>query len=374
VRVLEKSLAERRRKKLLGALVGSYISTGSPVPSSRVLARSRLSISPATVRSVMAQLDKLGFTTQPHTSAGRIPTQKGFRSFVESLVIDDGPARDFWANVESEDEDFRDAQSTVAGLLEKCCASLSEASGEAGVVLSPDFVNDMIREIRLVEVGPNRIVAVAISDLGIISSSTINVARKLGYFNLKRVEQVLNAKLSGSDVTALFSEDYLDEREKATVDNLHNEVVLKYLINGGGNGKRRLSLEGFSRIFEKREMQTPSAARTAVRFFEDKSRLIEVLTSCQRRDAVSVLLGDEVRPGGDDSVEFGLVAAPYKLNAVPAGALGVIGSMRMQYSKIIPLVEQAAAFVGARLSGMLGQARIAFDAGGPFKVMLRTRG
>ena len=86
MRVLEKSLAERRRRKLLGALVGSYISTGSPVPSSRVLARSRLSISPATVRGVMAQLDKLGFTMQPHTSAGRIPTQKGFKAFVESFT------------------------------------------------------------------------------------------------------------------------------------------------------------------------------------------------------------------------------------------------------------------------------------------------
>jgi heat-inducible transcriptional repressor len=373
MRVLAKSLAERRRMKVLDALVRTYISTGSPVPSSRVLARSRLDVSPATVRSVMAQLDELGFTVQPHTSAGRIPTQKGFKAFVESLVFDDANAREFWSNVEENYALFGDQEGSIGALLERCCALLSEASGEAGVVLSPGFVNDVIREIKLVEVGPGRVLAVVISDLGMVTSSTIHVGHKLSYFNLKRIEGYLNAKLRGPDFSGTFSEDYLDEAEREAGERLYSEVVLKYMISGWGSARRQLYLEGFSRIFEKKEMQNPDAACSAIRFFEERSRLMNVLASCQRNDGLSMLMGDEIQPSQGVGVEFGLVAAPYKVNAIPAGALGVIGSMRMSYSQIVPLVEQAAVFVSRKLSEICGRAKIALDHGRPFSMVLRPR-
>ena len=359
--------------RILNALVKTYIATGSPVPSARVLTRSRLDLSPATVRSVMAQLDKLGFTVQPHTSAGRIPTQKGFKAFVESLAFDDAPAREFWSEVEKTHQLSTHPEASIGGLLETCSALLSQASGEAGIVLSPAFVNDMIREIKLVEVDPGRILAVVISDLGIVSSSTIHTGHKLSYFNLKRVEQYLNAKLRGPDFSGLFSQDYLDDIERRTGDRLYNEVVLKYLISEGGSGKRHLYLEGFSRIFEKKEMHTPEAACSAVRFFEDRSSLIELLASCQRKDDVTVLVGDEIQPPMGLGVQLGLVAAPYKVNAIAAGALSVIGSMRMRYSRIIPLVEHAAFFVSRKLSEMCGRGRIPFEPARPYKMALRPR-
>ncbi len=373
MRVLEKSLAERRKMRILRALVSTYISTGSPVPSSRVVARSRLDLSPATVRSVMAQLDRLGFTVQPHISAGRIPTQKGFRAFVESLAFDAAPAREFWADVESDGDAFRDQEVTIAGLLERCCALLSEACGEAGIVLSPAFANDMIREIKLVEVDPGRVLAVVISDLGIVTSSTIHVGQKLSYFNLKRIERYLNVKLRGPDFAGALSEDYLDPTERETAERLYSEVVLKYLIGGGSSGKRHLYLEGFSRIFEKKEMHNPDAACSAIRFFEDRSRLVKFLASCQRNEGVTVLIGDEICSGREAGVEFGLVAAPYKVSAIAAGSLAVIGSMRMSYSRIVPLVEHAALFVSRKLTEMYGRARIGFGAGPPYQMMLRPR-
>ncbi len=359
--------------KVLVALVKTYISTGSPVPSSRVLARSRLDLSPATVRSVIAQLDNLGFTVQPHTSSGRIPTKKGFRAFVESLSFDPSPAREFWSNVERDYDVFGDREGSIAALLERCSALLSEASGEAGIVLSPAFVNDIIREIKLVEIDSGRILAVVISDLGIVTSSTVHVGHKLSYFNLKRIEQYLNAKLRGADFAGLFSPDYLDHTETETGERLYNEVVLKYLIGGGSSGKRHLYLEGFSRIFEKKEMQNPEVACLAVKFFEERSGLIELLASAQRKGGVTILIGDEIQPCMGLGLELGLVVAPYKVNAIAVGVLGVIGSMRMSYSKVIPLVEHAAFFVSRRLSEMYGRARISFHARRPHQMVLRPR-
>jgi len=373
MRVLDKSAAERRRSRILNALVSTYISTGAPVPSSRVVARSRLDLSPATVRNVMAQLDKLGLTVQPHTSAGRIPTQKGFRAFVESLAVDEAPARDFWLRVESDYDLFAEEESSVGGLLERCCALLSEVSEEAGVVLSPSFVNDIIREIRLVEVDPGRILAVVVSDLGIVTSNSIHLGQKLGYFNLKRIEEYLNAKLRGSDLTQAFVESYWDEMERIAGDRLYNEVVLKYLISGGTSGKRELYLEGFSKVFEKKEMRNPDAACSVVRFFEDKTTLIDVLASCQKKDGVTVLVGEEIQPGQEGPGAMSLVASSYKVNGVTVGALGVIGSVRLRYSKDIPLVEHAAIFLSRRLSEILGRAKIAFDSDQPFAMALRAR-
>jgi len=332
-----------------------------------------LDISPATVRSVMAQLDELGLTFQPHISAGRIPTQKGFKAFVESMVFDSAPAREFWSEVQEEYNVSGDREVSIGALLEKCCALLSEASGEAGIVLSPAFVNDIIRQIKLVEIDPGRILAVVISDLGIVTSSTIHVGHKLSYFNLRRIEKYLNARLRGPDFAAAFSEEYLDDREKEASERLYNEVVLKYLISGGGSGKRHVYLEGFSRVFEKKEMHNPEVACSAVRFFEDRSKLVEVLASCQRKDGVTVLVGGEIQPCTALGIELGLVAAPYKVNAIAAGSLGVVGSMRMRYSRIVPLVEHAAFFVSRKLSEMCGRARIDFAPQQFYKMALRPR-
>jgi len=373
MRILEKSVAERRRMKILNALVSTYISTGSPVPSSRVLAKSRLDLSPATVRSVMAALDELGLTVQPHASAGRIPTHRGFRAFVESLVFDDSAARAFWADTESNDEVFTDRDVSIGGLLERCCSLLSEASEEAGVVLSPGFVNDTVREIKLVEVDAGRVLAVVISDLGIVTSSTLQIGQKLSYFNLRRIEQYLNARLRGPDFGDIFTEGYLNAIEKEAADRLYSEVVLKYLISGASGGRRQLFLEGVSRVFEKKEMHSPDAACWAVRFFEDKARLTRLMASCQRKEGVTVLIADDIQPGSGAGVELALAAAPYKVNSIPAGALGVIGSMRMRYSRIVPLVEQGVSLVSRKLSEICGRAKIDFDPGCSFSMALRPR-
>lgn len=371
MRILNKNSAERRKNKILNALVTTYISTGDPVASSRVVARSRLGLSPATIRNVIAQLDEQGLTLQPHTSAGRIPTPEGFKAFVQSLAPDDAEAREFWARVEN-DYDFEgETEGNVGNLLERCCGLLSEVSGEAGAVLSPNFVNDVIREIRLVEVDPGRILAVVVSDLGIVTSNTIHLGKKIGYFNLRRIEEYLNAKLRGPAFADVFSETYWDEAERQAGEHLYSEVVLKYIISGGSSGKRELYLEGFSKVFEKREMREPQTALSVVRFFEDRAVLMEVLASAQKNDRLTVLIGEDIRPGEEKLADMSLVVAPYKVNGIAVGAVGVIGSMRIRYSKIIPLVEQAAAFIGRRLSETVGRGKIAFGHGEPFAMTLR---
>jgi heat-inducible transcriptional repressor len=371
MRTLNKNVAEQRKNKILNALVSTYISTGDPVPSSRVVARSRLGLSPATIRTVIAQLDEQGLTLQPHTSAGRIPTPEGFKAFVQSLAPDDAEAREFWARVENDYNFGGETEGNVGNLLERCCSLLSEVSGEAGVVLSPSFVNDVIREIKLVEVDPGRILAVVVSDLGIVTNNTIHLGRKVGYFNLRRIEEYLNAKLRGPAFAEIFSETYWDEAERQAGEHLYSEVVLKYMISGGSGGKRELYLEGFSKVFEKQEMREPQTALSVVRFFEDRAALMDVLASCQRNDGVAVLIGEEIRPGEETLADMSLAAASYRVNGVSVGAVGVIGSMRMRYSKIIPLVEHAAAFLGRRLSEVVGRGKIAFGRGEPFAMTLR---
>ena len=360
MRILDKDSAERRKTKILNALVTTYISTGAPVASSRVVARTRLGLSAATIRTVITQLDEEGLTVQPHTSAGRIPTPEGFKAFVQSLAPDDSEAREFWARAENDYDFAGDAEGSVGNLLERCCSLLSEASGEAGAVLSPSFVNDVIREIRLVEVDPGRILAVVISDVGIVTSNTIHLGKKVGYFNLRRIEEYLNAKLRGPGFADVFSETYWDESERQAGEHLYSEVVLKYIISGGSSGKRELYLEGFSKVFEKPEMRDPQTALSVVRFLEDKAALMEVLASAQKNDRLTVRIGEEIRPGERKLAEMSLVAAPYKVGGVSVGALGVIGSMRMRYPKIIPLVKHATGFLGMRLSEVVGRGKIGF--------------
>jgi heat-inducible transcriptional repressor len=357
----------QRRLEVLRQLVDSYIQSCTPVPSEQICRYLKSPVSSATVRNTLAELDGLEWTIQPHSCAGRIPSWKGYRAYVDILKASDLSKKDYTRGIAEGLEEFEMSSVDIGPGLQRMAGLLSELSGCAGVVLSPRFENDFIRQIRLLPVDESRVLVVLVSDFGLIRTEIVQIHRKLGYFSQRRVEDYLNARLHGRSGSNEQSVEFYDGEEREFGDEIYNEIVLKYLISLRPHSANEFFLEGLSRVFDNPEFRLPGAVHSVIEFFEDRDGIVATLQQALRDNRVAVSVGEEIRAGNGD-VSFSMITAPYKLNSVNVGVLGIIGPMRMPYRRLIPFVDQAADFMSQRLAANFRKPRLAFDRDIPFKI------
>ena len=358
----------QRRFEILRELVESYVDIPSPVSSDHICGNLKQQVSPATVRSALAETDDLGWTSRTHASGGRIPLAKGYRAYVDTLKKSDLSSSDFRSMAGKALTDFDLSSLDIGPGLQKVASFLSEASGCSGIVLAPQFENDFIRQIRLLPVDGSRLLIVVVSDFGLIKTDTVQIQRKLSYFSQRRIEDYLNARLHSSSSEIEPSVNLADDDEKVFAEGIYNEIVLKYLINLRPKGSGEVFLEGLGRVFDNPELQVREAVQSVIEFFEDKENLVGQMRAAMKRKKATVLIGDEIS-GVDGAVEFSMIVAPYALNSLNVGVVGIVGPARMAYRKLIPLVEKTAEFISEKLARNFRKPRIAFDRDVPFKVV-----
>ncbi len=359
---------KHRRFDVLKELVDSYIESCSPVSSEQICRALESCVSSATVRNTLAELDDLEWTTQPHSSAGRVPCWRGYRAYLDILRPSDDSRTNCKAELAKELDPFEMSSTDIGPGLQRMAGVLSELSGCSGVVLHPRFDSDFIRQIKLVPIDRSRVLVVVVSDFGLIRTETVQISHKLTYFSQKRVEDYINSRLHGRFGPDEPPGNVYDEQERRFGEEVYNEIVLKYLISIRPRGENELFLEGLSRIFDHPELQVPRAVHSVIEFFEDRESIIAQLRQALNSDKVIVRVGEEVR-AGVGSVDFSMIAAPYSLDSMNVGTVGIIGPMRMPYRKLIPLVEQAAAFLSGRLAMNFRKPRLGFDRDIRFKVV-----
>ena len=346
----------------------SYIEKCTPVSSEQICTCLKSPVSPATVRNTLAEIDELEWTSQPYSSAGRIPSWKGYRAYVDILKPQDLSKKDYTRELAKGLEEFEMSSVDIGPGLQRMAALLSELSGCAGVVLSPRFENDFIRQIRLLPVDYSRVLVVLVSDFGLIRTEIVQIHRKLGYFSQRRVEDYLNARLHGRSGSGDQSIELYDDEEREFGDEIYNEIILKYLINLRPRRGNEFFLEGLSRVFDSPELRLPKAVHSVIEFFEDRDGIIARLQQALSDNRAAVSIGEEISAGRSD-VSFSMITSPYKLNSINVGVLGIIGPMRMPYRKLIPLVGQAADFLSQLLAMNFKKPRLAFDRDIPFKII-----
>lgn len=333
-----------RSREIFRHIVDAYVETGEPIGSRTLSRQLGLNLSPATIRNVMADLEDLGLLFSPHTSAGRLPTEAGLRLFVDGLLEVGRLSREEQENIEGQ---CAAAGRGVNEMLEEATQTLSGLSRCAGLVVSPKS-DDPIKHIEFVQLGPGRALVVLVSAGGMVENRVVELPLGLPTSSLVEATNYLNARLAGrtlAEAKAQIGEEI--EQHKAALDSLTSKLVEAGLASWGGSpSDRSLIVRGQANLLEDvTALEDLERVRALFAALETKEGMIRMLEATSAAEGVQIFIGAE-------SELFGLtgcsvVVAPYTNQREQiVGAIGVIGPTRINYARIIPMVDYTAKVIG----------------------------
>jgi heat-inducible transcriptional repressor len=327
-----------RMKEILKMIVEDYIQTAEPVGSRTVSKKLESTLSPATIRNIMADLEELGLLYQPHPSAGRIPTERGLRYYIDHLLDIRELSKEEQERIRS---DYLHHQLEGKELFREACRILSSSSHYLAVVWAPRMGMLVLQHIEFVKLKKHLILAILISSTGWVQNRIIEMEEDLSQSELDHLSDYLNHLLTG--LTLYEVREKLIEQmriEKYTYDRLLEQAIKL--------GERALSsfdetdvfIEGRTHILQQPEFGNISIMSDLFRAFEEKATMVKLLDKCLQPKGVQISIGSESEI--QEMEVCSLVTSTYGCKGRVWGALGVIGPRRMNYSKIIPLVDYSA--------------------------------
>jgi heat-inducible transcriptional repressor len=322
-----------RAKKILHAVVSEYLATGDPVGSETITRRYGLEVSPATVRTVMSDLEEVGLLRHTHTSAGRIPTDRGLRYYVDTLLR-------VRSLSQLEKEDIRERMATsndVQDVMQRTTRVLRELSHLAVVVQAPRPESDAISHIEFVRLGADRLLTVIATSSGQIQNKLVTIDFALEPGDLDRINNFLNSLVAGltlNEVRTRIAQQIEDERV-ANDQLLSRALELARAAVPVDVSPSPLLVDGQSNLLAATE--DVDRAKRVLRTLEEKDLIVRLLDRTLSAPGICVFIGAEANL--PDLTDISVVAATYGGDDRPLGTIGVIGPSRMNYSKVIPLVD-----------------------------------
>ncbi len=341
-------LLSERAQQLLKLLVEHYIRDGQPV-GSRTLARDLgLSLSAATIRNVMADLEALGFVTSPHTSAGRVPTDKGYRFFVDTLLKFQPLADDKIAAIQTRlGEDYDDPKALVAAASQL----LSSVTRLAGVVTLPRQSHAALSHIEFVPLSDNRVLAILVVNGREVQNRILQLERHYGADELRHASNYLNQEFGGRELSNV--REHLLNQLKETREHL-NQMMLdairlaQHVVSAPPSGRMEYVMAGETNLMGFAELSNVEKLRRLFEAFTQQRDILHLLDQSLKAEGVQIFIGQE--SGYTILDDCSIVTAPYTLDKEVVGVLGVIGPTRMAYERVIPIVDITAKLLGSALN------------------------
>ncbi len=349
---MAETLESTRHRDILLALIETHITTAEPVGSRSLGRRCAFSLSPASIRTVMSDLEEEGFLAQPHASAGRIPTEKAYRYYADALLSSSRPLLPpSPAELRGMREALRTQEGGVEDMLRRVSRVLSRFSHYAGLVFAPRLAHRSFRRVDLVRLRPGTVLVILVTTTGEVQNRLVEEVEDFPQEALERMAGLLNRRFSGMSLPEVRRRILAEMRaEKADYDRmLASALALGSKAFEPAAGDEELLVEGSSNILEVPEFAADlEKMRSLFRSFEEKGHLVGLLDKAMVSRGLTVVIGAEARLPGMEGVS--LVAATYDAGPVPLGTLGIIGPTRMDYPHVIPLVQAAARALSERLS------------------------
>lgn len=325
-----------RAREVLREIILQHIAGGEAI-SSRSLAKSgRFNLSPASLRNVMADLEDLGYLQQPHTSAGRVPTDRGYRFFINNLM----QSRDLTQRErETIDDGVRHANE-IDEVLHLASQLLSSLSDQVGVVFMPTLAQFTIRSMDFIMVGEHRIMCVIVGVNGVVVNRLIETRYGFTRDELSKISRYITGEFQGHSLDAVRRRLIrMTEEERAQHDEMLQKTISLGIeaVNDVTPVDHELWVEGASSILNKPEFSDAVSLRRTLLALQEKEKLVELLETCLREDGLQILVGSE-----SDFTQvhnFSVVARRYGSSSSPLGMVGIIGPTRMEYARMAPLVE-----------------------------------
>lgn len=338
-----------RAESLLKTLIELYITEGQPVGSRTLARHADLSLSPATVRNVMSDLEELGLIHAPHTSAGRVPTQLGYRMFVDSLLTVKPLSAEALKTIQAR----LSTETDPKALLSTASEMLSQVTHFAGLILIPGHDNAQFRQIEFLKLSANRVLTILITEDGRVQNRVVPTDREYTSTELTEAANYFNDVYKGSSL-ANVRRTLLGEM-KTDSDKMHDIIkktavaMASKLFDEEDREKDDVVLSGEENLLNIPDLCQIDTLQKLFDAFKTKQDLLDLLDRSMRVNGISIFIGSE--SGCQSLNEVSVVAAPYETDGSVMGTLGVIGPTRMDYEEVIPVVDITARLLSGALSG-----------------------
>jgi len=331
---------DQRLRQVLLAVIAEYVETAQPVGSRSVARRHLRGLSPATIRNAMADLEEQGFLTHPHTSAGRVPTDKAYRFYVG--VLGEVPWKAGPAPAKMPEPTGADAGER---LMSETPTRLSDGTHMTGMLLAPPLRRTALDRIELVGLGEDRALAVVVTDTGWVTARAITPLPRPNIEELRELGRTLTRRYRGKTFQAILDDI---ERPVDPLDPLwtRSRGLLDQIV--GLLRDRNLYISGAINVLDHPDFSDVATMRGLLKAFEDKARLVDLLTRMAEERGVQVLIGGE-NPV-EEMRECSLITSTYTYRGQVLGVLGVVGPRRMAYGDVITVVDETARLVSDSLS------------------------
>jgi heat-inducible transcriptional repressor len=336
-------MLDERSRQVLFAVVQSYINSPEPVGSRFVTKKYSFGYSPATIRNIMADLEDLGFLKQPHISAGRVPTDKGYRFYVNSLkdIEQDNMQDEVCEEIKRRfARKLENIRNNINNMFMEATATLSEMSNYIGIVMPPRHENITFNRIDFIRYKADKAAAILLTDEGVIKNKILSVDAMLNQEDLNRIADYLNSEYSGRTIEEI--KDMLLKsinREKAVWDKLI-ERAIKLYEQAISFTEEDIFVSGLYDVMNLPDFSDISRIREISKAIKDKHMILKLLEQISDAEGVQVLIGSE-NPV-EQMKNLSVVASPYKEKERHVGVIAVIGPTRMDYSKAIHMVDTIA--------------------------------
>lgn len=337
---------DERKQKILQALIKDYISSAEPVGSRTIAKKYDLGVSPATIRNEMADLEDLGYIEQPHTSSGRIPSDRGYRYYVDCLMKKKKLTEEEQKTILSK---YKIKVRDIGNVLQLTNKIMSNITNYTSIVLGPQFNQSNLRHVQLVSLDNNKALVVVVTDNGMVQTKMIDLPQTINDIDLQKISQIMNAKLQGLSLEdiklTLIKEIYSELSKHKHIFNAAIDLIQETL---NLNHEEKVYLAGTLNILNQPEFRDIKRVKTLLSLLEQEKVLMEILSDkCAPEEGINVKIG------GENTVEglqdCSTITATYQIDGRVIGSVGVIGPTRMDYEKAVTIVE----FMTQHLSVMM---------------------
>jgi heat-inducible transcriptional repressor len=327
---------EPRAREVLREIILQHISNGEPIGSRTLSKCGKFQLSPASLRNVMADLEDLGFLQQPHTSAGRIPTDRGYRYFINHLMKSRALTL---REREVIDEEVGNA-SEMDEVLHLSSSVLSKLSDQVGVIFMPTLLQFAIRSMDFILVADNRIMCVAVGVNGVVVNKVIETRYVCSRDELEKIGRYITVEFAGCTLDVIRRRLIrMTEQERTQHDQMLQKTISLGIeaVNDVAPFEHELYVEGAASILNKPEYADAASFRKTFLALQEKEKLVEILETCLSEEGLQILVGSE--SDFTQMHNFSIVARRYGSASAPLGMVGIIGPMRMEYARMAPLVD-----------------------------------
>lgn len=325
-------MLDDRKREILKTIIEEYINTAEPVSSLSLVDKYELNYSSATIRNDMAELEKEGYLEKPHTSAGRIPSVKGYRFYVDELLNDENISLE---EIQYIKENLQTKVNEIEDLTKITTNTISEMTHYTTVAIGPDSSNNYIKDIKFILLGERLLMAVILTENGAVKETIIKYDEDVTKNQIKDLNVTFNNKLRGKPLEKI--DKPMEEYILSTMKD--QAKVIKPIIqqmNKTIEEQNKIYLEGTSKVFDFPEFKKIDTAKNFLSILDTKEEMLEILNSGLAKD-INVYIGEENE--NSDLKDLSIITFKHKVGNKDMGTIGIIGPKRMNYSKVISIMK-----------------------------------